>query len=355
MTTKAKVVKKVRCQTPKTVPTFDYKPAVLAAEAQADIAWLPTEPKVEKDLHCIKTMMSPSQVHGVMTTLKLFTLYEQVAGNEYWGGRFKRMFPRPDFLRMATKFADTEINVHSPFYQRIDELLGLNTDEFYTSFTDSPVLKARMKFLDDAISDKDDAKSIAVFSMVEGSILYSSFAYLMSYQANSWNYLANMQAGLSFSVKDENLHSEGGAYAFKVLITEKLEAGHITTKGIEKLKGEIQDAAKQIFEHESKIIKMIFSEGNDHPVTAKDLTNFVRHRINLCLAQLEINPIYKEDPNCPINEWFYDMIGGDVQHDFFVKIGSSYNRNWCKTAFNWIKGGLKGANWEDIKKVDNDV
>ena len=255
---------KVKCQTLKTVPTYDYPTTILAAEAQADIAWLPTEPKVEKDLHCIKTMMSPSQLHGVMATLKLFTLYEQVAGNEYWGGRFKRMFPRPDFLRMATKFADTEINVHSPFYQRIDELLGLNTDEFYTSFTDDPVLKARMDFLDSVISGEDDLKSVAVFSMVEGSILYSSFAYLMSYQTEGWNYLTNMHAGLTFSVKDENLHSEGGAWAYRNLLKEKLEAGLITDEEVVKLKEEIQEAATQIYWHEAKIIKMTFEKGNDH-------------------------------------------------------------------------------------------
>jgi len=340
---------KVRCQTKKSTPTYDYPAAVLAAEAQADIMWLPTEPKVEKDLHCIKTMMSPSQVHGVMSTLKLFTLYEQVAGNEYWGGRFKRMFPRPDFLRMAMCNANVEVNVHSPFYQRIDELLGLNTDEFYSSFTDDPVLKARMDFLDEVISGKSDLLSVAVFSMVEGSILYSSFAYLMSYQTEGWNYLANMHAGLTFSVKDENLHSEGGAWTFRTLLSEKLEAEIITDEDIMLLKHEIQDAATQIYMHECKIIDMTFSEGHDHPVTADDLRSFVRHRINLCLRQLDMEPIFPEVKS-PIEGWFYKMIGGDIQHDFFVKIGSSYNRNWSRTAFRWVEGGLLGRTWEECNE-----
>ena len=64
----------VKCQTKKFIPTYDYPAAVQAAEAQAEIFWLPTEPKVEKDLHCLKTELSPAQLHGVMTTLKLFTL-----------------------------------------------------------------------------------------------------------------------------------------------------------------------------------------------------------------------------------------------------------------------------------------
>lgn len=334
----------VQCQTPKSIPTYDYPAAVLAAEAQADIFWLPDEPKVEKDLHCIKTELSPAELHGVMTTLKLFTLYEQVAGNEYWGGRFKRMFPRPDFRRMATAFSNMELNVHSPFYQRVDELLGLDNDEFYSSFTDDPVLKSRMDFLDDAISGEDDLESVAVFSMVEGAILYSSFAFLMSFQANTKNAIANIHSGLTFSVKDENLHSEGGAWAFRTLLKEKEEAGYADH---EDLYARIRLAAGKIYHHEEQIIEMIFEMGGISGITASDLRLFVKHRINLCLVQLGLEPMFVEAKS-PIEDWFYKMIGGDVQHDFFAKIGSSYNRNWSRTEFLWVVGGLNGRTFEDI-------
>jgi len=341
------ITEKVRCQTKKTIPTYDYPAAVQAAEAQAEIFWLPTEPKVEKDLHCIKTELSEARLHGVMTGLKLFTLYEQSAGIEYWSGRFLRIFPRPDFRRMALSFANVEVNIHSPFYQRIDELLGLNTDEFYSSFTEDKVLAERMQFLDDAISDKSDLKSVAVFSMVEGSILYSTFAYLMSYNAIGNKQLKNVHAGLTFSVKDENLHSEGGAWAFRTLLSEKLELGLMTENEVMLLKHEIQDAATQIYIHESKIIDMIYALGDDHPVTADDLRSFVRHRINVCLGQLDMEPIFAVAKS-PIENWFYKMIGGDVQHDFFVKIGSAYNRNWSKTNFLWTIGGIKGRTWQEL-------
>ena len=335
---------KVQCQTPKTVPTFDYPAAVQAAEAQANIFWLPTEPKVEKDLHCIKTELTPAELHGVMTTLKLFTLYEQVVGNEYWGGRFKRMFPRPDFARMAMAFANTEINIHSPFYQRIDELLGLNTDEFYTSFTDDPILKSRMDFLDDVIGGECDMTSVAVFSLVEGAVLYSSFAFLMHFQAPGKNKLANMHAGLTFSVKDENLHSEGGAWSFRTLLSEREEQGY---SDHESLYQSIIESAEKVLEHEAAIINMIFAQGEIEGITAASLINFVKHRIDLGLKQLGMEPIYVLTKS-PINAWFYDMIGGDTQHDFFAKIGSSYNRNWSRTGFNWVQGGLKGRTFDEL-------
>ena len=333
-----------QCQTRKTIPTYDYPAAVEAAEAQAEIFWLPTEPKVEKDLHCLKTELSPSELHGVMTTLKLFTLYEQVAGNEYWGGRFMRMFPRPDFQRMAQAFANMEINVHSPFYQRVDKLLGLDNDEFYSSFTDDPVLSERMNFLDSIVSSKDDLLSVAAFSLVEGAILYSSFAFLMSFQANGKNKLQNIHAGLTFSVKDENLHSEGGAWAFRTLLSEKEADGYA---GHDALYENIKAAANTIYEHEVKIIEMIFAKGEISGITDSDLRLFVKHRINLCLSKLGMEPIFVEAKS-PVQDWFYKMIGGEAQHDFFVKIGSSYNRNWSRSAFRWIVGGLKGRTYDEL-------
>tara|TARA_R110000803_G_scaffold13482_9_gene37926 strand:- start:10031 stop:11035 length:1005 start_codon:yes stop_codon:yes gene_type:complete len=323
-----------RCQTPKKTYTMDYPAAITAAETQMEIFWLPTEPEVEKDLHCIKTELTEAEYHGVLTTLKLFTLYELVAGNEYWGGRFKRMFPRPDLQRMANAFSFMEINVHAPFYSRIDELLGLNTDEFYSSFTDDPVLKSRMDWLDECVSDEDDLFSVGVFSMIEGAILYSSFAFLKHFQAEGKNKLVNMDAGISFSVKDENLHSEGGAWAFRTLLSEKKELGLITEEEQYTLFERLREAGNVIKTHEARITEMVFEKGAIKGITATQLDHFVESRIDLCLGNLGIDKIFSPSYN-PVAKWFYKNIGGDQQHDFFNKLGSSYNRDWKEKRFDW--------------------
>lgn len=330
---------KPRCQQPKKTPTYDYTAAIEAVEAQHDIFWLPTEPKVEKDLHCIKTELTPAEYHGVLTTLKLFTLYERVAGNEYWGDRFKRMFPRPDFERMASCFSNIELNVHAPFYQRVDELLGLNTDEFYSSFTDDPVLKARMDFLDQAINDKDDLYSVAVFSMIEGCILYTSFAFLMHFQAQGKNKLPNIHSGLTFSVKDENLHSEAGAWAYRTLEEELKAIPKIKPQRFKGVQTRIYEAGEVIYEHERQINQMIFSKGNIPGVTETQMDYFAQSRVDHVLENLGLEPIYKPSYN-PVAKWFYQMIGGDMQHDFFAKLGSAYNRNWSEAGFVWKVGGI---------------
>ena len=170
---------KVRMQTYKEAYTFDYPMAIEFAEAQEDVFWTAREIEVSKDIQDMRVNMTPAERHGVITTLKLFTMYELQAGHEYWGGRFKRMFPRHDIRQMASTFAYTELGIHAPFYNKINIALNLDNDEFYTDYVNDPVLADRMKFVEQVVNHKSDLVSIGAFSLIEGAVLYSAFAYLM--------------------------------------------------------------------------------------------------------------------------------------------------------------------------------
>lgn len=323
----------VRMLTPKFAYTFDYPEAVAYADAQNSIFWTAHEINVEKDIQDIKTNMTEAEAHGVITTLKLFTLYELVAGNEYWGGRFKRVFPRHDLRQMANSFSFFEINVHAPFYNKINEALMLNTDEFYTSYVEDPTLKARMDFVDSVVSKEDALLSIGAFSMVEGGILYSAFAFLKHFQSQGKNKLLNVVRGINFSVRDENLHCEGGSWAFRTLIKELEDSGNPVER--EKLNQELVKVAEEIYLHESRIVDMIFEKGSMEGITSEDLKTFVKSRLNLCLENLRISPIFEVEEN-PIAEWFYDNINAVKFHDFFTGTGSEYNRNWDESRLGWV-------------------
>lgn len=317
--------------TPKKEYTIDYPTAIEFENQQRDIFWSPDEIVVEKDLHDIKTKCTEAEVHGVTTVLKLFTLYELQAGHEYWGGRIIETFQRPaDIQRMAACFSFFETNVHAVFYNKLNEVLGLDTDEFYNDYVHDETLKSRMEWIDNVINDPDILKSLSVFSMVEGVILYSSFAFLKHFQAEGKNKLTNVTAGINFSVKDENLHSLGGAWLFRQLLSES----SLTEKEYEALKAKILEAAEQMLAHEERIIDMIFEKGSIEGITAHQLKMFVQSRIDLCLQQLGLEPIHKPKYN-PIAKWFYKNIGGGQFTDFFQKVGSEYNRAWSETRFVW--------------------
>lgn len=310
----------------------DYPQAVEFTNKQLKIFWLPDEIKVEKDVQDILVNMTPAEKHGVITTLRLFTLYELKAGAEYWGGRFMRLFPRPELMRMASAFSMFELAVHKPFYNKINELLHLNTDEFYLSYAKDPVLAERMAFIDEIVSGDDPLMSLAGFSMVEGAVLYSSFAFLKHFQSKGKNKLNNVVRGINFSVRDENLHSMGGAWAFKQLL-EEMSPGK---EYMAELEDKIMAIARRLFEHEHRIVDMIFEKGDIDGVTKEEMQVFVKSRLNVCLSQLGIAPAFSVDPEEDrVSSWFYRGINNYGYNDFFAGAGKEYNRNWDESGFTW--------------------
>lgn len=312
------------------LPVTEREEPIEFADQQLKVFWLPDEIKVEKDIQDVLVNFTESEKHAVITTLKLFSLYETHAGDEYWAGRFKKMFNSSEFHRMASVFSMFELAVHAPFYNKINQLLHIDTPEFYLSYLDNKVLKERIEHIGEIIGDSDDLVSLAGFSMVEGAILYSSFAFLKHYQSQGKNKLMNVVRGINFSVRDENIHAMAGAWAFKY----KLSKMKVSDEYLKNLESKIRLLAIKIFEHESEIISMLFEKGKIEGITSHQLEHFVQSRLNECLKQLGFSKEYdvKYDP---ISSWFYKGINDYQFNDFFSGQGREYNRNWDETAFIW--------------------
>lgn len=320
------------------LPINDRPEPVEFADQQLKVFWLPDEIKVEKDVQDVLVNFTEAEKHAVITTLKLFSIYETHAGSEYWGGRFKDMFDSAEFHRMASVFSMFELAVHAPFYNKINQLLHIDTPEFYMSYLDNPVLKERVAHIGEIIDHPDDLISLAAFSMVEGVILYSSFAFLKHYQSQGKNKLMNIVRGINFSVRDENMHSQGGAWAFKYKL-EQLKS-ELSPEAFELHKiaidHQVREVARKIYEHECQIIAMLFEKGDIKGITAHQLENFVQSRVNECLKNLGFGKEYDVKYN-PISEWFYKGINDYTFNDFFSGMGNQYHRNWDSSAFVWNK------------------
>ena len=312
------------------LPIDTHKEPIEFANQQWKVFWMPDEIKVEKDVQDVLVNFTEAEKHGVITTLKLFTMYETHAGSEYWGSRFKKMFDGGEFHRMAAVFAAFELAVHAPFYKKINELLHIDNPEFYLSYLDNPTLKARVKHIGDIIDHPNDLISLAMFSIVEGAILYSNFAFLKHFQSQGKNKLVNIIRGINFSVRDENLHSKAGAWAFKHL----LKKYNLLELELQKIEDQINEGADKILEHETEISQMLFEKGSIDGITEKQLVNFVKSRINECLKELGFKKKYEVTYN-PIKEWFYKGINDFKYNDFFSGMGSEYHRNWDEEGFVW--------------------
>lgn len=309
----------------------EYPQILEYIEKQNSIFWTHTEIRLEKDIQDILVNMTEAERHGVVYNQKLFTLYEVFAGNEYWGGRFAKMYPRIEFQEMAACFSYFELCVHKRFYQRLNEMLHLHNNAFYEEYVKDPVLKDRMDFIDHYVNqEEDDLLSVAIFSLVEGAILYSSFAFFKHFQSQGKNKLKAFVSGIDFSARDENLHAEAGAYVFRT----HLHQAKLTPEEQQNLFAKIYAAAEKLREHEHHVADRTFEKGRIEGITAHQMKNFADSRIDLGLEKLGLSAVYKPASN-PIAEWFYLGLSNAKIHDFFDRQGSSYNRNWSEEEFDW--------------------
>lgn len=320
----------IHIQTPTKSFLTQYKEPEDFRDQQLKIFWTADEIKVEKDVHDILTNFTEAERHGVFTTLKLFTHYEAKAGEEYWTGRFMHMFPRHEFTSMASVFGMFELAVHAPFYNKINTLLNAHDDGFYTDYINNPVLKDRMESIDAIINHPNDLVSLAGFTLVEGVILYSSFAFLKHFQSLGKNKLLNVVRGINFSVRDENLHALAGAWCFRELSRQGEALGY----DVNSVFPYIYAIADDLFLHESQIIDMIFEKGDIDGITAKDMRLFAARRVDHCLTNLGL-PEYFEQPTPPIENWFYKGINNYQMNDFFSGAGREYTRSWDEKGFVW--------------------
>lgn len=303
------------------------------ADDQIKIFWPWNEINVSKDKQDLLVGMTDAEKHGTIFTLKLFTQYELFVGNEQWGNRIAKAYPHVGIQRMAAAFAHVELNSHAPFYNEINKELGLANYEFYTSYLQDPVLAARMSFIDDLVASKDDELSTAVFSIVEGGVLYSAFAFLKHFQSQGKNKLQNVVRGINMSARDENLHAIGGAGLVTTTLREQGRSGY----DLLEFHQAVKEATDQVYVHECQIVDKIFENGKIDGITDVQLKHFVQSRLNLCLDNLGIKRNYEVKYN-PIAEDFYKGINNYQMNDFFQGVGREYERNWDKSRFIWKKG-----------------
>jgi ribonucleotide reductase beta subunit family protein with ferritin-like domain len=170
--------------------------------------------------------------------------------------------------------------------------------------------------------------------MIEGAILYSSFAFLKHFNSVGKSKLVNINAGINFSAIDETLHSQAGAWLFRTLLAEAIADKALTDDELTKLKDDLVETANLILEHETVIINKIFEKGPIRGITDKQLIHFVESRLDTCLKNLGYKAIFKPTYN-PIEEWFMKDLNSSVLHDFFSSTGSDYTRAWIEGRFTW--------------------
>lgn len=328
---------RTQIETPKDVYVVDYPQAVKIAQEQTRIIWFAEELGVEKDESDIRTACTVGERHGITTVLRLFTNYElALGGDEFWGGKVAKMFPRPEIQRMAATFSFIELGVHAPFYALINEALGIATEDFYTSWKKDKILVDRMGFVTKYTESDCPLESMAAFSFMEGVALFSNFAFLKSFGVNGFNLIPHITAGIDASAKDEWMHSMASIWLFQQCLKEREDLGLISVQEKKNLRRKIRRIAEKMYEHEEQICEMIFSGGEIRTITKEEILHFVRDRINVVMQLLGVKPLFEHEPG-KVSDWFYAQLSSFKYSDFFSNQEIQYKRNWKKHELRFIR------------------
>jgi len=295
---------------------FEYPKAFEYFEKQQNAHWLPSEVAMSKDINDWTHKLTESERLVVGQILKSFTQTE-ISVNDYWSTKVSRWFPKPGICMMASAFAAME-SVHTVGYSYLNDSLGLDD---YSAFLQDPTALAKLENLKSVKgkSKRNIARSLAIFSgFTEGVNLFSSFAILMNF--SRFNLLEGVETIVSWSVRDESLHSEAGCWLFKTFIEENPDIWD------DELKKDIYEAARVSVKLEDEFIDHAFSLGKIRGLDPVDLKNFIRMRANAKLYDLGLKSNWKNIDQKSLDKmaWFDELSGGQKFTDFFSSRVTDY-------------------------------
>lgn len=312
---------------------FEYPQAFEYFMKQQQAHWLWTDINMAGDIKDFNENLSVHEQGVITRILQLFTATELLVG-EYWSEKVVKFFPKPEVLQMALTFAGME-TIHVAAYDYLNTSLGLSDKEHQKIITE-PALIARQEKISAVLKNTDSvegmAQALAVFSgFVEGVSLFSSFAALMNF--SRFNKMKGVMQIVSYSSKDESLHSEAGCWLFRTLIAENPD---IWT---DDLKRTIYQSARDIVELEDAYIDYVFQDEDVQGLSPKQLKAYVRFRADTKLQDLGLKRNWKnlnmEDAKA-VSSWYDMLVSGQEHTDFFSQRPTSYSKGhveWSKISF----------------------
>lgn len=295
---------------------FEYQQAYDFYRSEQLVHWTKDEIKIAEDLQNWNLTLSDTEKKVIGGILKGFTQMEVLVG-DYWR-QVPRWFPKPEIGLMCSTFSYFEA-IHQDSYALINETLGL--DDF-TSFLYDEDTKRKIDYFIDIPEQStlvDKAKSLAIFSaFAEGCMLFSSFAVLLSFQRE--NLLKGVGQIVSFSIRDENIHSQGGCWLFNQLCEENPDLR-------ETIKKDIFESASIVYDLERKFIDNLFNDNSIRTLNPFDLKQFIKHRINMKLNEIGYENIFEVDQQSLLRmEWFDSLSSGQEFGDFFGTRVTAYTK-----------------------------
>ena len=302
-------------------PNHVYKPfrypwAYEAWLTQQRIHWLPEEVPLADDVKDWNRKLSEEERHLLTQIFRFFTQSDVEVNNCYMK-HYARVFKPTEVQMMLAAFSNME-TVHIAAYSHLLDTIGMPEAE-YSAFLRYKAMKDKYDYMQAfGVETKQDiALTLAVFgAFTEGLQLFASFAILLNFPR--FNKMKGMGQIVSWSVRDETLHTQSIIQLFRTFVAENPEV-----RG-EALERELYKACETIVTHEDAFIDLAFELGPVEGLCAEDVKRYIRTIADRRLSQLGLQPIYRIEAN-PL-PWLDAMLNGVEHTNFFENRATEYSK-----------------------------
>jgi ribonucleoside-diphosphate reductase beta chain len=293
---------------------FEYPQFFEYFKLQQQAHWLPTEVPMADDLVDFKSKLTAQESNLIIQVLRFFTQGDMEVQNNY-NTKLVQIFPKPEITMMLTAFAAME-TVHVWAYSHLNDTLGLPEVE-YKAFREYEAMKNKYEYLQQfsTKTPKGIAKNLATFGgFMEGVSLFASFAILMNFPRRGL--LKNVGQIITWSIRDESLHSEGICALFREFIKEN------PSIWTEEFKNELYKACDDMLKLEDNFIDTCFTLGPVEGLKPEEVKLHIRYVANKRLKDLNLEPQYEIQEN-PL-PWLNLMVNGKEHANFFETRATEY-------------------------------
>jgi ribonucleoside-diphosphate reductase beta chain len=294
---------------------FDYSHYFDYFQKQNQAHWLPTEVPMEPDLIDFKVKLTAVETNLIIQILRFFTQGDIEVNNNY-NTKLIPAFPKPEIKMMLSAFAAME-SVHVWAYSYLNDSLGLPEKE-YSAFMDYDSMRAKYDYLQnfDINTVEDLAVNLAVFGgFMEGVSLFSSFAILMNFPRQGK--LKSVGQIVTWSIRDESLHSKGVCHLFRDLMAEN------KSLWTPKLKSTLYSACRDMIALEDKFIDTCFAMGDVPGLKAEQVKQYIRYIADSKLNDLGLDKIH--NVSNPL-AWLDVMVNAKEHTNFFENRATEYTK-----------------------------
>jgi len=295
---------------------FAYPWAYDAWQMQQRVHWLPEEVPMADDVKDWKTVLRPEEKHLLTQIFRFFTQADIEVNNCYMKN-YSRVFKPTEIQMMLAAFSNME-TVHIAAYAHLIDTLGLPDDE-YQAFLKYKEMKDKYDYMQQFGVENNDAiaRTLAAFgAFTEGLQLFASFAILLNFQR--FGKMRGMGQIITWSVRDETLHTESIIRLFKTFVAENPE---VKTRELDR---DLYKICDKIIDLEDNFIDLAFGVGGIEGLTPEEVKLYIRYIADRRLLQLGLEPVYKVSKN-PL-PWMDEILNGVEHTNFFENRVTEYTK-----------------------------